>query len=233
MRRRLYLLAMILFIFATLITTVFVASFNPRYYTKMYDELAVSETIGVSDEELKDVTITLFRYIKGKQPSLDHEVTINGQRVEMFNDREKAHMVDVKNLYLKARFIRDISMIFVAVMLVISLGTGDYLDYNLNKKIVKESLLIVSVVIITVGVMAVLDFTTFWITFHKLVFTNDLWLLDPATDRMISMVPEPVFMGLVYRILVMVLAEFAVLTLAYFGLDWMDKKNDSRRTISA
>ncbi len=37
------------------------------------------------------------------------------------------------------------------------------------------------------------DFDALFIRFHQLVFTNDLWLLDPATDALIRMLPEPFF----------------------------------------
>lgn len=35
----------------------------------------------------------------------------------------------------------------------------------------------------------------FWI-FHELIFTNDLWLLDPKTSVLINIVPEPYFIHL-------------------------------------
>ena len=30
--------------------------------------------------------------------------------------------------------------------------------------------------------------------FHQIFFDNDLWILDPATDLLINIVPEPFFM---------------------------------------
>ena len=52
------------------------------------------------------------------------------------------------------------------------------------------------------------DFTGFWTTFHQLFFTNDLWLLNPATDRMINLFPEAFFSHLVIRILLWFLAFY-------------------------
>ncbi len=51
-----------------------------------------------------------------------------------------------------------------------------------------------------VAVWAAVDFNAFWINFHKLFFTNDLWLLDPAKSVLINMVPSQFFFDLVMRI---------------------------------
>ena len=51
-----------------------------------------------------------------------------------------------------------------------------------------------------IAIYAAVDFTSFWTSFHHVFFTNDLWLLDPATDNLILMVPEQFFFDLVFRI---------------------------------
>ena len=47
---------------------------------------------------------------------------------------------------------------------------------------------------------ALADFNGAFTAFHHMLFTNDLWLLDPATDRMIRMFPEPFFIDIAARI---------------------------------
>ena len=44
------------------------------------------------------------------------------------------------------------------------------------------------------------DFTKYFILFHKIFFTNDLWMFDSATDYMIRMLPEGFFSDMVLRI---------------------------------
>lgn len=34
------------------------------------------------------------------------------------------------------------------------------------------------------------DFTKYFIMFHHIFFSNDLWILDPSTDMLINIVPE-------------------------------------------
>lgn len=37
------------------------------------------------------------------------------------------------------------------------------------------------------------DFDSLFLLFHRIAFTNDLWLLDPRTDLMIQLMPTPFF----------------------------------------
>ena len=72
-----------------------------------------------------------------------------------------------------------------------------------------------------VGLYAALDFNTFWTTFHKILFTNDLWLLNPKTDILIMMVPEQFFFDLVMRI---ALFSFGMIGILLLGTVWWDKR---------
>lgn len=54
--------------------------------------------------------------------------------------------------------------------------------------------------ILFLGVAFAIDFTACFIIFHKIFFTNDLWLFDPSVDYMIRMLPEGFFSDMVLRI---------------------------------
>ena len=40
-----------------------------------------------------------------------------------------------------------------------------------------------------------------FVLLHKLLFTNDLWLLNPQTDLLIALMPEGMFMHLALQVL--------------------------------
>ena len=48
---------------------------------------------------------------------------------------------------------------------------------------------------------AVIDFNRIFTWLHQLLFTNDLWLLNPHTDLLIALMPEGMFMHLSQRVL--------------------------------
>ena len=43
--------------------------------------------------------------------------------------------------------------------------------------------------------LACIDFDSLFILFHKVAFTNDLWLLDPRTDLLIRLMPIEFFIS--------------------------------------
>ena len=43
------------------------------------------------------------------------------------------------------------------------------------------------------GVWGAVDFDNLFVLFHRIAFTNDLWLLDPRTDLMIQLMPTSFF----------------------------------------
>lgn len=219
MKKMLYILAASLFLISMMLTAIFALSFQKSYYAKMYHKLNTAQTIRITEAELNEATDVLIDYIKDDRQTLDLSVSVDGRDVQMFNQKEKDHMVDVKALYLGAVHFRNIAMIFVAFMVLVSLGSGDYLNFVLSRDIWKASLLILGSVVGIVGLYALIDFQAFWISFHQLVFTNDLWLLNPNVDRLIMMVPEPFFMGLVYRIILAIGAIIAGAIAVLFGLE--------------
>lgn len=230
LRKRLYLLAVSLFVVVLLITSVELLSFRTSFYDKMYRKLEVANTIGISDVDLYRATEVLLDYTKGKTDTLDLEVEVDGRIVEMFNQREKDHMVDVQVLMKAVLMIRNIATVFVAAMLVISLGMGDYLDFLLNKEILGKVLFGALFILAALGIFILVDFDSFWTLFHKVLFRNDLWLLNPATDRLIMMVPLEFFTALVYRILASFVFIFMILGGVYALLTW--KVNyDTRRLV--
>lgn len=54
---------------------------------------------------------------------------------------------------------------------------------------------------ILVGIITT-NFTKYFVIFHKIFFSNNLWILNPETDRLINIVPEPFFIDTSIRIVV-------------------------------
>ena len=51
-----------------------------------------------------------------------------------------------------------------------------------------------------IGAFAVTGFDSAWTRFHEIAFSNDLWLLDPDTDHLIQMFPEPFWQDMTYLV---------------------------------
>jgi integral membrane protein (TIGR01906 family) len=70
--------------------------------------------------------------------------------------------------------------------------------------------------VMMLGVLALIDFNWLFTQFHLLSFTNDLWLLDPATDYLIMLFPE----GFWSDAVIVIFALMVILALAVGFTGW-------------
>ena len=185
-------------------------SFNKAFYKNEYKKLGVAEYIGISEEDLNKTTDILFSYIKGENDSLDIECKINGMTRAVFNDKEKTHMIDVKNLYDGAIIVRNVSFaIFILSFIYIGRRKELFIGY-------KYSLSLVGLIIAFLLLFCLIDFEGFWLGFHHLFFPfNDLYILDPRYDVLVMMLPERFFFDLCILI---VMSTSVMLVGLYFVL---------------
>ncbi len=204
-----FLLALIL-----LLNCIEISAFDLNFYSAEYEKLKRPEDIGISQQELMDVTQVLLDYIRGKRSDLNVKAVIRGQERYVFNEREIAHMVDVRELFMRGyrlRRILTIGFIFLLVILYI-LTKKDMIRWML-----KAHLILLAFLAVVAGVLFWLinqDFTPYWNYFHYIFFDNDLWQLDPQVDVLIQIVPEQFF----YDIVVRIIMHFILGMLAVGGL---------------
>ncbi len=188
------------FFIALFLTVLDLRVMNRNFYWREYSKLNHTEELNISDTDLRLVTEGLLEYIVGKRDNLDMIVTIGSDEVEMFNQREKDHMVDVQKLYLDAMKVKW----FCWGAVVVGLAVEWYfykkeVAYLFSTAIIKVFYTLMGV-LFALGVYALLDFQNFWLDFHYVFFTNDLFLLNPLTDRLIQLVPSQFFFDMVFDI---------------------------------
>ncbi|MBQ4061689.1 MAG: TIGR01906 family membrane protein [Christensenellaceae bacterium] len=196
-------------IFGLLCTVICVCASSRNFYYKEYEKLGVHEDIGISMEDLKEATNVLLEYTEGKREDMVVYADINGVNEPVFNQRETDHMYDVRILFINAKNVGIITLVFGAAVLVLA-GI-----FSKDRRYVFKGYLYGNIaffaIVAVIAVYAATDFTSFWTSFHHVFFTNDLWLLDPATDNLILMVPEQFFFDLVFKIIGVFVAIAAVL----------------------
>lgn len=189
------------------------------FFDKTFKALGSQEKVGLSDQDFEAVKQQLIDYVGLETETFSTPVTIDGQTTDFFNDKERAHMVDVRNLFVLNDRILKLALIAVLALY----GIGRYgLKY---KGLLIDGLSLSGLVLIgfaaLLGLVASQDFTAVFTKFHELFFTNDLWLLDPATDRMIVLLEETFFSKMAVHI-----GLYAVLTaMAATALGIVAKRN--------
>lgn len=185
-----------------LVTGIELVTFDQNFYSQQYARLNTAEEIGMSVEDLSRVTLQLTDYIRGRWDSLEQiTAEIDGENRQVFNEREIAHMLDVKDLFQFAAKVRNIALTSIVILLII-------LYFSSNRKLFRylaASYLTAAGLLLLLLIIAVpiiqSNFTYYWDQFHYLFFDNDLWILNPETDIMIQMVPEPFFNQAVLRVI--------------------------------
>ena len=202
-------------ILSTIITVIDFWCFNDAFYKHEYESLNTASSIGMSKDDLNKTTDVLLSYIKDYDKTLDINVNINGENRQVFNEREKAHMIDVRDLYQNAIKVRNFSLLIYAFSLVILI-----MNKGLNElyRGFKKALGTFVIMFGLITVFCLIDFDAFWTNFHHVFFpSNDFWLLDPRTDILIMMVPEKFFFDLciliIFSIFILMLIFFIIIKL--------------------
>ena len=189
--------ALMIILFITSIEAV--TYWTPGYYEKEYEKYHVLDDVHMEMDDLLDVTEAMMAYLRGRRDDLHVPTIVDGQPREFFNEREIAHMEDVRGLFLGAIAIRRACLAVLALSLGLLVVLKADVKRLLPKTICVGTVLFFAVLAVLAGIIST-DFTKYFIVFHKIFFSNDLWMLDPSTDLLINIVPEPFFVDTAARI---------------------------------
>ena len=158
------------------------------YYSEQ-TKAGILPRAGLSDGELRELDHRLAAYLRGDAAALEADPP--------FGAREMAHMRDCHDLFALLRKVRR-RLIPWAVLLIVG---GAYLlrDGKRARRCALLAPLIPLVPLGAFGIWAAADFGGAFTFFHRLLFRNDLWLLDPRTDLLIRVCPESMFMAMGLR----------------------------------
>lgn len=183
-----------------LITSVeAVVYWTPGYFEKEYAKYHVTETVRMDMNDLLYVTEEMMDYLRGNREDLIITTTVDGQQREFFNQREIDHMVDVRNLFLAALVIRRVCAGLAVLVMAVLFFLKAKIKQVLPRAICGGTILFFLILAVLAGIIST-DFTKYFIVFHHILFTNSLWILDPATDLLINIVPEAFFVDTALRI---------------------------------
>lgn len=218
-------IAALLFIIAVpiaLVTTnVRIAANEPRVYEYATDHYDTPQTTGIAREELLRASAELREYFNDGDEPLFVTVEQDGGIVPLFNEQERSHLRDVKNLFQASFRVQEAAVIFVLAYVVgVFIWAREGSLRTLATQLLLSGLLSLAV-IGGVGAFAVTGFDQSFEQFHLIAFDNDFWRLDPARDRLIQMFPEAFWRDVSLWVGIATMAELGVLAFAsvvYLGL---------------
>lgn len=199
---------MIIFLFTAVEA---VAYWTPGYFEKEYTKYHVAEDVNMEMKDLLYVTHEMMAFLRGDREDLHVPTIVDGVEREFFNEREIAHMEDVKGLFLSAIALRRACAVITVLSIALLFLLKARVKYVLPRMLCIGAGLFLATAAVLTGIIST-DFSKYFILFHKIFFSNDLWILDQATDLLINIVPEPFFMDTAARIGI----TFAAMTVFLF-----------------
>ncbi len=207
--------------FIALLTSVHAVGTDAALYYSEQTKAGVLPAAGISDDDLRALDAALADYLAGRPNELllpmesepgaysSMALAVNGELRPAFNEREMTHLEDCRKLFALLRKVRR-RLFPWAVLLVVG---GAYLlkDRRRARRVAWLSPLLILVPLGAFAVWAAVDFNAAFNAFHRLLFTNDLWLLNPATDLLIRICPASMFMAMGVRIALYSLAAMVAI----------------------
>lgn len=175
-----------------LVTTVIrVLISDVGFYQRGLREHDAEARTGISLVELDYAAGEIVRYFENDARVLRVTVIVDGEEQPLFNEREVAHMEDVKSLVRLMFAVQEVSLVYTMAYVT---GVFLWARERSLRALAWQALGAMAFglgVVGAVGVLALSGFDAAWTRFHEIAFRNDLWRLDPASDRLIQMFPEP------------------------------------------
>ena len=188
----------------------FFSFLNLDFYKNFYQKENLATKIGTTYDELIDNTSNLLDY-------LNYKAELN---TSWYTPKDILHMVDVRTLYSISHKIMIVflTIFIISTILLVVLckrNTIYYISKTFNK-------VLLSFFVVIGGLACIIsyNFNSFWIKFHQLLFSNDLWLLSPDESNLIQMVPEEFFISLITKIII----HIFILFISLFIINFVIKK---------
>ncbi len=218
LRNLLALLAMFFVIIAALLTSFQLAIYgDPQYgfYESLYEKYAVTDDLHMEMKDVMEVTDYMMAYLIGEEEELSITTYVDGREQDFFNEQDRLHMADVKNLFLGGLALRNMLAVLAAAIIVLLClwkedGRRDIRE--ILTKAYRFAAALFGAAVAFLIIAFTIDFTACFTVFHEIFFTNDLWIFNPQTDYMIRMLPEGFFFSMARKILIYFIISQGALT---------------------
>ena len=214
---------------------------NETLYFELQTRAGLPESAGISAEALEKLDVHLASCLRGREDWnvewLNPEggplrVVVDGAEQDAFNAREIQHMEDCQRLFDLLRTVRLGLAVAAALLVLLSL----ILEWrekparagSIAPMWIASLILIVPLAIF--GIWAAVDFNSAFNFFHRILFTNDLWLLNPETDLLIRICPSSMFANLGLRIALRAAVILLGFPLLLSTIEWISNRVRKRKT---
>ncbi len=191
---------------------------NTGFYADGFAAYSDRAVTGLTNDGEKQIAAALTSYFDdsyAKSPQITVEK--HGVPQNAFNDKELSHLSDIHDLLDLAGQIAALgfSAILLILVCVFIQGKGELL------KPLYRAFCVLPLLLLGIAIWAGVNFDGFFITFHKLLFRNNDWLLNPRSDLLLQLMPLNFFIAALKRLTLWLLP---LLILPYVALRVLSAK---------
>lgn len=161
------------------IGVVFVLNFRPLYYFDI-EYLGIEASSGLDASQIRENYDALIDY-----NSFFYDGDLELPTLSM-SESGRTHFAEVKDIFNVMYVLSAVTFVlFVAVFI---------LSWRVNNKNLRAAGALIGGIPLLCGALMIAFFDRVFVLFHNVLFDNDYWLFDPATDPVINILPEEFFM---------------------------------------
>ena len=168
---------------------------NAQLYSAGFAACADTQAMNVPASQYDAIAQALSRYFAGKADTPQAQSLKGGALASAFNEKELQHLSDVRRLFQSLRALGLILMIAVSALMLTACALA--WRSRLTARTLARTVLLgwagAMVLIGAVALLAAVAFNSLFVLLHRLLFSNELWLMDPQTDLIILLMPESFF----------------------------------------
>ena len=182
---------------------------------QLFELHADTEISGISRNSYPELAEALSSFLAGNTVTAQVMLTRGSEDFPAFSDKELLHLQDVKDLFVLSHRVSlaGVLTIIVTIFIIIIEQNGNAFGKAfIIVRSLKFSLGLSILFLLAGSVLTALNFNNSFTLMHRLVFSNDLWLLDPQADLLVQLMPEPFFIAYAHTALIRV-AFFLIISL--------------------
>ena len=157
-------------------------------------QYAETAEMNVPASRYGDYAHAIAEYLNGKGDAPKIADAETGALVNAFSEKENLHLRDVRGLVDLLKAVRWIGGGLAVAVIAVLYWKQKRDRAGFLADLVRGfalSALFLLLCFSALAVWGVIDFEGLFVAFHKIAFTNDLWLLNPHTDLLLALMPVP------------------------------------------
>ncbi len=182
-----------------------------------------------SGEQYRAFSEDITQYLSGEKQALDMSLPDNNGKI-LLSERETLHMRDVRSLVMLGLSFFWPALIILLLFLALFLLNRKKI-ISISARTVEISFLIgVGLFIICLAAIVIAYFVNFdglFEKFHRLLFTNDLWLLNAQEDILLKLMPQAFFESYAKLLLKRIIPAALCLAMGCFAAIFKGNKSDA------